>query len=311
MSPWARYLVLLAAPVAAPVAAVVCGSGCNQLLGLSPTELDVTDVDGAPRDGLLFTPDGSAQCGPRPAFESWRFALATLPFDVPEARVTDFTFYRSGAEIRAIAVHANAFHDVGPDGASQRIEALTPPSTATVSLPRMSPDGAVLWFTQSGSAPGVYRASRASGWTRQRADLEFPNAEAVEPGAVGFFAGVARMVVSVQTIEGSPTLHELSSMDGLAWTPLDTIRFPTSGLGDRHAILSPDGCYLLYTAAPGSPELRVAARDPDGTFTTSTKLVAPSMLTSSPTHPVLTPDADSLWFTYVVGGESELYRGTP
>lgn len=294
---------------------LIAAAGCDRVFGLDlppPSDANAAVGDGgSARDGLVFPPDGSTACGPRPAFEAWQFAPATLVTDLPGGVIQQFAFHRAGAELRAIVIHDNVFYDIAPGGTSTRIAALDPPQYTTATSPRMSADGEVLWFGQSGVASGVFRASRASGWAKHRADLGFVDAEAIEPGSVGFYAGEARMVISVRNVGGSPTLHELSSADGITWTPLDTIRFAASGLGDRNPYLSPDGCFLLYTAAPGSAELRVAERDPDGTFAAAVKLAAPSTLTSSPSFPVMTPDADSLWFAFVSGSVVELYRGQP
>lgn len=295
--------------------ALVTATGCEVLFPRLDVPRSDAAVDGQPpppTDGGVLQPpvSGDTCTDPIPAFETFTFASTTVPFMGPGV-VEELGFYRSSGALRAIMTTGDRMFDVADDGTAVVLAGLDPPPAASMSGLHVTYDGVALWFVQDGVGAGVYLATAADGWVRRRADLGFPNAERIEPGAVGYFASSARMVVSVADVGEPPVLHELSSLDGEHWSEVPSITFATSGLGDRHPALSPDGCYVLYTASNGTSEIRVAARKADGTFGTPQKINAISMASSAPGHPVLTPDQDALWFTANVAAVLEHFRGAP
>jgi hypothetical protein len=281
-------------------------AGCDRVFGLTPPPGD--DAQATPRDGLVFPPDGAATCPPRPVIESWEFTSVPPPAAVPTPP-TAFAFYPTPQGLGVLLLAGNRLWDARPGEPASPIASLDPPGMTFLGAPRMSPDGAALWFVQSGATPGQFRAAAAAGWVKQRADLGFVDARDIEPGSVGYHAGEARMVVAVRDANTSPRLHELASPDGLTWSALDTIGFDASGLGDRNPALSPDGCFLIYVGSQGSATLRIVGRDPDGVFRTPITIPTPGV--TSPSFPVLPPTADALWFVFVVGETIQYFRGAP
>lgn len=287
------------------VAVLLLLASCDAVFGVTPPSTPdapapADAVDGPPGNGILNPPPGMP-CGPTPTFESWAYELALFPSMVPVSAVA---FYRTASEVRAVAtsVTRDALYDVGPDTVPHPLPIAPPPNT-TIYAASVDPAGEVIWFLQSGGGEGLYYATRASNWTKRIADLGFVDAEIVEPGAVGYFDGKARMVVTVRPFAGEPTLHEVESTDGLTWTPLATIQ-----LGERtfHGHLSPDGCYLLFAKSTSFTEIHVSTRDETGAFSTSTRVV-PTTLSTEVTRPALAPDESTLWF----GCSGDLCRGTP
>lgn len=287
---------------------LACLSACNLIFPLRDDERlpdGATPPDVVQPDSLLNPPDGSAPCGPAPAFEMYRYQVAEPFALVPP--VEQFGFFRDNDEVRAIATAGESMFEVAAGVATQL--PITAPENTTILSPRTAYDGAVVWFQQSGQVSGTFFADRASGWVKQPANLGFVDDGAIEPGSAAFYAGTVRMVVSVRPAGPGPTtLREISSPDGITWTALDTIQFTSSALGDRNPALSADGCFLLFIGSQGTNELRFSPRDPDGTFKLLMKLGVPS---TAPSFPVLTPDAKELWFTSIVGADITLFRGTP
>lgn len=235
-------------------------------------------------------------------FESWAFARATFAFNESDP-ITGLAFYQAGGETRSVVTAGNRLYDVAASGAATPLTTLDPPGNAFVRAPSLSPEGSVLWFQQTGVADGVYYATRASSWVKHRADLGFVDAEAIEPGSVGYFEGTARMVSTVRVVGAEATLREISSNDGLSWTTLDTVQVVDRSFNPH---LSRDGCYLLFSHSGTFTELRVAARDSTGAFTTSVSVV-PSSLTTAANSPAIVPDASRMWFAC----DGTLCRGEP
>lgn len=295
--------------------AVLCAlhlAGCQLLFPFEDRFQSGGDAtaDGEIGDSVV-PPDTNASCSSSPsAFDAWTFAEITYAYNGPGG-IDSFAFYRMDAEVRSIATNTDAIFDVDPAGDATQLTTLDPPSAALLGTARATPDGSMLWYLQTGIAAGVYFATRASGWIKQPANLGFLNAERIEPGGPAFFSGSVRMVVAVGEVGEESRLFEVSSIDGRSWTELDTIKFAGSSLGEHNPVLSSDGCLLVFTASDGTNQLRVSAREPDGSFMTTISLANVSALTSAPSSPVITPDRDALWFASNVGGDITRYRGTP
>jgi hypothetical protein len=273
----------------------ICATGCNGLLGLDPTR----EIDAAPDAPRVLTPTSVTPPCPSPAaFETWQTQSAGVA-----PRLGGIAFYGAPTGDRAIVSRADndRWHMYDTDLMADyvRIASLTPenPAVALGSV-GLSPDGEVLWFAETGD---VVLATRASGWTRQTADLGFTGSP-IQPGNVGYYANTARMVIAVQTGGTLPRLVELSSTDGLHWEALTTILFQPPGFNLASPALSADGCVLFFVATDamsGRNSPRVSYRDTDGTFRSATampdgtvdrNIVAP------------TPDLSRLWTFDVTPG---------
>lgn len=283
-------------------------AGCDQVFGLrgrQPIDAVPTGDGGDGGSGILAPPpDTGVACGPRPSFETWQFAQGTLAFDKPDS-INALAFYQAGSEVRAIVTTGtgDALYEVAADGEAMRLTSLDPPGNGFVRAPRLSPEGSVLWFQQSGVGDGVYYATRASSWVKRRADLGFLDAEAIEPGSVGYYRGTIRMVITVRLVGAEATLREISSVDGLTWTMLDTVQVENRSFNPH---LSRDGCYLLFSRTSTFTEIHVADRTTAGDFTTSVSLV-PSSLTTAANNPAMAPDESRMWFAC----DGALCRGQP
>ena len=86
-------------------------------------------------------------------------------------------------------------------------------------------------------------------------------------------------------------LVELTSTDGLVWTPLDTFPFSTGDVAELDPSLSADGCLVFYTH---SASVQVARRESDGRFSAPQALVAASGGVFA-TSATLDPTRTRLW----------------
>jgi len=263
-------------------------ASCNRLLGLDTTvELDAPPPpDAAPDAFVLLTPPATnPPCGAPIPFETWN----PHPRAVVDA-VIGMAFYRiDNASERMMLSIDKQIYDWDLVGAPMPIPNLDAPTTyGTLGL---SPDAGVLWVGNGGD---VFYATRASGWVKTPATFGFPQ-QTVSPSNVAFYGGAARMMLVVSTGTTPPQLVEVSSPDGLEWTPVDTIKFSTRVPG--YATLSRDGCFVMFTdLSTGSVSKGfIAFRDPDGTFRAPPiQLPQPALVQRY--LPALMTDLSALWF---------------
>lgn len=268
-------------------------TGCNSILGLSPTQIDPD------ARLLLVPPDGTTPCGPPPDFNSWHYA----PRTVGPTAVIHPTFLTSD---RIVYAYQGRMFESGLDGGAVELTALELYPGEGLAGASAAPGGDLMWFSRlDGTAAGNYLATRdASGWHQQRADFGIV-AFQVQPGSLGFYAGDARMVVAIQqTRDVRARLFELSSHDGMTWTRLDTLSFSDGSVSMFDPALSVDGCFVLYSVYGDANDLYVAGRGPDGVF------LPPVHLDHAPNgfQPAIDPTSRRLWFNEYGG---PLMEATP
>jgi len=280
--------------VARAFAAVVLLSGCNQVFGLTATELiDAADTIDAPR--LFVPPDGGTSCPPAPDFEAWIYAPKTLVGSSSEVVHPSFL-----ADDRVVFTsERKELYESMVDGGARLVDELEL-ALIDISWPSAAPGADLIWFIRVSEMAGVpqpdvgfyYAHRNSTGWTAHRADLGISGYQ-VQVGAVGFYAGTARMVVGVTpTMNDRMRLVELSSSDGIAWTSLDSFPFSTGDVADFDPSLSADGCLAFYTR---SGAVQLAVRGGDGRFGAPTALVAAAGGAAFVTQGALDPSRTRLW----------------
>lgn len=263
---------------------LVAVAGCNQVFGLHRTHATDAAQAATPADGLLWPPDGGTACAPPPDFSTW----TVRPYSIP-GWSSSVIHPALLTHDRAIFMYQSHLYDTGA-GAPRLISELEPFQGVGQAAPSASCDGKSFWFARLNciTCSGIYYAVEdASGWV---ARVDDPiEAYQIQPGSVGFYAGSARMVMSIQH-DAEELLHlvEVFSPDGLAWTQLPAPIPLGTQLQAYDPALSADGCFLLFTSPStidGNTDLYLSARGADGTFGT------PSLL------PFSTPRADEMWAT--------------
>ena len=133
------------------------------------------------------------------------------------------------------------------------------------------------------------------------------------PGVPGFYDGTVRMIVTVTEINKPSRLVEVQSLDGLAWTALDTMQ-TTLGPAAFRITLTADGCFLFYvTAEPGTGgyRVKVIVRSADGVFRDApiTLFAASGAASNFPLGVAPMPRLDEIWVFDAMTNRA--IRGTP
>lgn len=162
---------------------------------------------------------------------------------------------------------------------------------------RTSVGGDNLWLGRRSAnlAPsaGLYFATRTGeNWTTTRADLGLIVLQ-LELGSVGFYGGSARMVVALSPAPGDRLrLVELSTLDGITWSRLDTLALSDGAtVVELDPALSADGCFVMFRRGA---KLFAAARGVDGNFNLPSAVVAGGGGNLDQT-PAVSPDATRVW----------------
>jgi hypothetical protein len=237
-----------------------------------------------------------------PAFATWTATAATISPVVAGRSIHGLAFHDDGVflAMRDAAGSLGIWeNDLG--GNERRLASLGPPPGGQLAAPAPTRDGAHLWFRQEAFAPGTYLASRADGWQKQLVTFGFIDVLTARPSPVGYYNGTARMVVQVQDAS-SGRFVEIESVDGLAWTQLDTYKLAVTGL-PLGAYLSPDGCLLVVNVQAGAfYELHAVMRDAGGDFRGPTTKLDTGSFGCCPSSPAMPTDLSSLWFASSAGG---------
>jgi hypothetical protein len=290
-------------------------AACDAVFGLHQTETKLVDAP-PPLDAfvVLTPPDGASACSGTPIdFTTWTFDAVATPSSLG---VLGMTLYSVPGGQRVLftaqaPVGSGAFfsvYDWDFVGTPAEITNLRAPPSTTLSALGGSPDGNALWLVEGGTER---YATRSSGWTQQLASLGLSD-PAPDPGAIGFHDGTARMVVA-SNAGATPQLVEVSSPDGLSWTPIAG-GIPASGSGFfafHNPALTPDACTLVFggTTTGEVFNLYVAYRDSSDAFGAPVQIVTGAI--SSAYAPVLSADLANLWFISFSTSPSTLYHGHP
>ncbi len=240
----------------------------------------------APRP--LVPPDGSTACDPAPDFATWTFGVRTIAGS--NGQILNPTFTGTN---RVMFTSAGKLYESTLVGPPVEVAALELGDGSEIRFPVSTPDGQMIWFTRfSLTAPssGLYYALRSGdAWTAERADFEI-TAYQIVPGNVAFYSGTARMITALTPMDGERLrLVELSSVDGLHWTRLETLPFSDGAIaGDFDPTLSSDGCFVVFRRLD---KVYVSSRELDGTFQSMTEI--PNL--SGKVDPALAPSGDRLW----------------
>jgi hypothetical protein len=300
---------------------LACLAGCDQLLGLVSTGSSTADAparDAPARDALVpdgfrlvVPPDGGTTCPAPIDLSSWTFAPTPVP--APAASYA-LAVYSVMTETNMMVVGADAndvWHVYEWDLASTLtpIPALDQPVGTRYTSIGVNPTGDVAWLGLDGGSAGLYLAAAASGWTPQPVSLGALGAGA-QVGSIGFYDGTARMVVAINPGGSDPHLAELSSPDGLSWTPVaGSFGAAFDGLfeGTNTPALTPDGCVVVFSGVTATFdfEVYVASRGSDGTFGAPIAFVA-----ANSASPALSADRTTAWYVSTTSGD-QLMQGHP
>lgn len=264
--------------------------GCNEVFGLTATTLDDSAIPiDAPR--LLVPPDGSTTCPPPPNLDAWTFS----PVSTFATEVVHPTFL---AADRVAYTAAGQLYESSLAGDARPIAELEL-SLVDIVWPAAAPGADLVWFLRvpEMAVPvpdvGLFYAHRdVNGWIAHRADLGVTGYQ-LQAGSVGFFAGSARMVVGLTPTMGDRMrLVELSSLDGLSWTRLDSFPFSNGADTDFDPALSADGCLVLHVRGGG---IHAAFRQSDGTFSVPQRLIGANDTSTFTSQPAIDPSGTRLW----------------
>lgn len=265
-------------------------AGCNWVYGIGDTHLEQTTFSVVDGGRVLLPPDGTAACPAPPDFDTWTFAPRAIPgitkIESPTFLAPDRVLFGANKIIYTMTL--------GQPPAP--LTDIDPGDGSTMTNPAAAPGRELFWFTRtSPSVDGPFVALfDGNRWQTAPANLSLV-AYTITPGAVGMYAGTARMVVF--TNQPNDTV-ELASQDGVVWT--DVAHFGTDIFAPQ---LSADGCWLF---AIQNSQVTVRVRGSDGTFGAPAFLTAASAPTL-PTLATLSPDGARLWVMH--GGF--LYEGHP